>query len=242
MVDIIKNNFLGISSKDKLKIFKCFYDYLNYSNSKKTLSEFDSYFGTYISDLEEYVEFSESYMNNNSIVNRYIRGMILEYLYKRIESHHVNYNQEHVKGRFTYYSEEFIYEAKIREYKRYFEPVKVDSSVVDNFISFFDDMKSTDKSAFIEEFCFLYSRIHEFSFLIPNEEVEDFSTILRTFLGDDVVAYYNRLYPTEKMMFIKTLSSSFCCLDKKNVVNNENPNYVRELRKKLDNKAESVFN
>lgn len=241
MIDIVSNNFIGCSSKDKLIIFSCFENYLVQNNSKMILNSFRELFSSYISGLKDYVNFCDNYMAYNSVVNRYLRGMILEYLYKKIDSHHMNYNQMHTINNFKYKSSEYIYEAKEREAKRYFNPDVIDSSLVDAFIADFEDMKPYEKDSLIEEFCDLYSRVSEFSLLIPQFEIDSFENILDFFLGEGVVRCYKKLYPAEKMMFIDTFSSSFSYLELDNIKNNEDRDYVKNLKHKLENKVDEVF-
>lgn len=202
-IEFIKDNFLGISYSNQEQILEYLMAFLNQSKKKKLSKDFSDNFSEYLNKIKLLREFKEAYKEFNSDKRRLTRKILLEKLKEVVYNHHIDYSEERIKQHF-YYSSEYY-----GEYKKYFEAESVSSNDVKNFLIDYSSLNFEEKCNFIEDMIFTYTRINQLSLPSFNKTLDDYRPIIQSIIGDELIKYYNCLYPEEQMQLILKLTDEF---------------------------------
>lgn len=140
--------------------------------------------------------FIKAYPTYNSDKRRLTRRKTFEELKDASEEHHISNCDERVIQQFTY-SEEYY-----KETKRYFRPEPVTQEQITDFKTEYESLSINMKRDFIEDMLYAYQRINHLA--LPNQTsmIEAYKPIMLNILGEDLMPYYNKLYPSEQMNLI----------------------------------------
>ena len=140
--------------------------------------------------------FIKAYPTYNSDKRRLTRRKTFEELKDAAEEHHISNCDERVIQQFTY-SEEYY-----KETKRYFRPEPVTKEQIADFKTEYESLSINMKRDFIEDMLYAYQRINHLA--LPNQTsmIEAYKPIMLNILGEDLMPYYNKLYPSEQMNLI----------------------------------------
>ena len=140
--------------------------------------------------------FIKAYPTYNSNKRRLTRRKTFEELKDAAEEHHISNCDERVIQQFTY-SEEYY-----KETKRYFRPEPVTQQQITDFKTEYESLSINMKRDFIEDMLYAYQRINHLA--LPNQTsmIEAYKPIMLNILGEVLMTYYNKLYPSEQMNLI----------------------------------------
>ena len=140
--------------------------------------------------------FIKAYPTYNSDKRRLTRRKTFEELKDAAEEHHISNCDERVIQQFTY-SEEYY-----KETKRYFRPEPVTQEQIADFKTEYESLSINMKRDFIEDMLYAYQRINHLA--LPNQTsmIEAYKPIMLNILGEVLMTYYNKLYPSEQMNLI----------------------------------------
>lgn len=241
-IEFIKDNFLGISYYEQEQILEYLMTFLNQSKMKRLSKNFSDIFSEYLNKIKLLREFKESYKEFNSDKRRLTRKILLEELKEAVFNHHIDYSEERIKQYF-YYSSEYY-----GEYKKYFEAKSVSSDDVKNFLIDYSSLSVEEKYNFIEDMIFTYTRINKLSLPYSNKMLDDYRPIIQSIIGDELIKYYNCLYPEEQMQLILKITDEFkWCKQDVDYYNSmlksikENPKIVRLLKEETINCCRREF-
>ena len=147
--------------------------------------------------------FIKAYPTYNSDKRRLTRRKTFEELKDAAEEHHISNCDERVIQQFAY-SEEYY-----KETKRYFRPEPVTQEQITNFKTEYESLSINMKRDFIEDMLYAYQRINHLA--LPNETsmIEAYKPIMLNILGEDLMPYYNKLYPSEQMNLIVRILDNY---------------------------------
>ena len=147
--------------------------------------------------------FIKAYPTYNSDKRRLTRRKTFEELKDAAEEHHISNCDERVIQQFTY-SEEYY-----KETKRYFRPEPVTQEQIADFKTEYESLGINMKRDFIEDMLYAYQRINHLA--LPNQTsmLEAYKPIMLNILGEDLMSYYNKLYPSEQMNLIVRILDNY---------------------------------
>ena len=147
--------------------------------------------------------FIKAYPTYNSDKRRLTRRKTFEELKDAAEEHHISNCDERVIQQFAY-SEEYY-----KETKRYFRPEPVTQEQIADFKTEYESLSINMKRDFIEDMLYAYQRINHLA--LPNQTsmIEAYKPIMLNILGEDLMPYYNKLYPSEQMNLIVRILDNY---------------------------------
>ena len=184
--------------------------------------------------------FIKAYPTYNSDKRRLTRRKNFEELKDAAEEHHISNCDERVIQQFAY-SEEYY-----KETKRYFRPESVTQQQIADFKTEYESLSINMKRDFIEDMLYAYQRINHLA--LPNQTsmLEAYKPIMLNILGEDLMSYYNKLYPSEQMSLIVRILDNYRWLkDDEEYYNikvrnlKEKPNKIRLLKHQTLSACES---
>lgn len=194
--EFILENFIGLPYQEQLKLLS----YLNQSvkdfGTKKVIREFENTFSYYQEKLYLLLGFLEEYPTYNSDKRRLTRKKAFEELKEITFEHHISNCDDKVTAQFGYSSEYY------GETKRYFKPQPATKDDAEEFKKEYETLNNNRKRDFIDDFICAYQRIRYLELPNYNQMLELYRPILNNILGDDLMTYYDKLYPTEQMRYI----------------------------------------
>ena len=194
--EYILENFIGIQHNEQISLI----DYLEKSvkecGTNRMVREFKNTFGRYQEKLELLLGFMKAYPTYNSAKRRLTRKKTFEELKDAAENHHISHCDESVIGQFAYSGEYY------GETKRYFRSEAVTKEQIEDFKKEYEALSINKKREFIKDMIYAYQRINRLA--LPNQTpmLEAYKPIMLNILGEDLMAYYDKLYPTEQMDLI----------------------------------------
>lgn len=194
--EFIIENFIGLPYQEQLNLLS----YLNKSikdfGTKKVIREFEQTFSYYQEKLYLLLGFLEEYPTYNSDKRRLTRKTAFEELKDIAYEHHISNCDERVIQQFGYSSEYY------GETKKYFKPQPATKEDVEEFKKEYERLNNNRKRDFIDDFIYAYQRIRYLE--LPNQThmLELYRPIIKEILGEDLMTYYDKLYPTEQMRYI----------------------------------------
>lgn len=192
----ILENFIGMSHIDQLNLINYLEKSVKEWGTNRIVREFESTFGRYQEKLELLLGFIKAYPTYNSDKRRLTRRKTFEELKDAAEEHHISNCDERVIQQFTYSGEYY------GETKRYYRPEPVTQEQIADFKTEYESLSINMKRDFIEDMLFAYQRINHLA--LPNQTsmIEAYKPIMLSILGEDLMSYYNKLYPSEQMNLI----------------------------------------
>ena len=147
--------------------------------------------------------FIKAYPTYNSNKRRLTRRKTFEELKDAAEEHHISNCDERVIQQFAY-SEEYY-----KETKRYFRPEPVTKEQITDFKTEYESLSINMKRDFIEDMLYAYQRINHLA--LPNQTsmIEAYKPIMLNILGEDLMPYYNKLYPSEQIRLIVRILDNY---------------------------------
>lgn len=209
MLNRVKNNFLGISSADKIYLFNQMNYFLEEKGSKKIKKEFYNCFNEYIHSIICFNRFIEDYPSFNDDYKRNILSFAMEEYVDLVGDHHIDNSPDSRRDSFIKDSNLEIMGDKVTEYVRYFKPDFISSEEVKEAMEIFECSTDEEKNSFIKDMCNLYSRLDFFSLSISSEDLSTFKDIMLSILSESLHINFEMLFPEEKMKFASSLSSFY---------------------------------
>lgn len=147
--------------------------------------------------------FIKAYPTYNSDKRRLTRRKTFEELKDAVEEHHISNCDERVIQQFAYSGEYY------EETKRYFRPEPVTQEQIADFKTEYESLSINMKRDFIEDMLYAYQRINHLA--LPNQTsmIEAYKPIMLNILGEDLMPYYNKLYPSEQMNLIVRILDNY---------------------------------
>ena len=184
--------------------------------------------------------FIKAYPTYNSDKRRLTRRKTFEELKDAAEEHHISNCDERVIQQFAYSGEYY------EETKRYFRPEPVTQEQITDFKTEYESLSINMKRDFIEDMLYAYQRINHLA--LPNQTsmIEAYKPIMLNILGEDLMSYYNKLYPSEQMNLIVRILDNYRWLKEDEEYYNikvrnlkEKPNKIRLLKHQTLSACES---
>lgn len=240
--ELVLNNFLGLDLKLQQKIIKLLLSVFDERKNKKLAREFDDKFSEYYIKLERLIAFKDEYDKFNSNKRRLMRKIMLNEFEDIVYFHHHDYSEENTFQRFRYFSPEVLSFDREKENNRYFNPQVLSEDIVEDFIKKFNNLSIFDKFEFIEDMCFNYSRLAFFNMPVSKRIVVEYRDLIKMVLGDDLITYFDKLYPEEQMECILKSLSNLERYDSKEVINkNVEDLQIGKIKRKVINECENKF-
>ena len=192
----ILENFIGMSHEEQLNLINYLEKSVKEWGTNRIVREFESTFGRYQEKLELLLGFIKAYPTYNSDKRRLTRRKTFEELRDAAENHHISNCDERVIQQFAYSGEYY------GETKRYFRPEPVTQEQINDFKTEYESLSINMKRDFIEDMLFAYQRINHLE--LPNQTpmLELYKPTMLNILGEDLMTYYDKLYPSEQMRLI----------------------------------------
>ena len=194
--EYILENFIGMSHIDQLNLINYLEKSVKEWGTNRIVREFECTFGRYQEKLELLLGFIKAYPTYNSDKRRLTRRKTFEELRDAAENHHISNCDERVIQQFAYSGEYY------GETKRYFRPEPVTETQIEDFKTEYESLSINMKRDFIEDMLFAYHRINRLE--LPNQTpmLELYKPTMLNILGEDLMTYYDKLYPSEQMRLI----------------------------------------
>ncbi len=225
--EYILENFIGMSHIDQLNLINYLEKSVKEWGTNRIVREFENTFGRYQEKLELLLGFIKAYPTYNSDKRRLTRRKTFEELRDAAEDHHISNCDERVIQQFAYSAEYY------GETKRYFKPEPVTKEQIDEFKAEYESLSTNMKRDFIEDMIFAYQRINHLD--LPNQTpmIEAYKPIIFNILGEDLMSYYDKLYPSEQMRLIVRILDDYRWLK-------EDEEYYNIKLKKLKEKPKEI--
>lgn len=201
--DNILENFLGMSYTNQIKVIEHLMTSVNIWGTNRVVREYNETFGDYLEKLKLLLSFKEEYNDFNSDKRRLTRKIVLDELKDAAQEHKMYYSEDAVRSQFAYSSEYY------GETKRYFEAKLVSTEEVNEFIEEYDSLNINQKRDFIEDMIFAYQRINHLPLPNSSEMLDNYKQIIQSLLGEELMIYYDKLFPVEKMRIILRVINEF---------------------------------
>lgn len=237
ILEKIMDNFFGASYSDQKEIYSTMINSLDEPKFKHQRKDLNSTFAEYFETLENLLSFEELYKSFNSDKRRITRKFAIKALIEQAEWHHTDHSESNRGHYFIYSSEGFTKDDKIREYLRYFKPQSISEEEVREFLATYASMDLESKSEFVEDMTFSYDRLNYFKLPCNSNILKHYKSIIQSMIGDDLMLYYDNLYPEEQIRLIievvnkakKLNTEEFVSRMKAEMANK--PKYIRNLKK-----------
>ena len=237
ILEKIIDNFFGASYSAQKEIYNTMINSLDEPKFKHQRKDLNSTFAEYFETLENLLSFEELYKSFNSDKRRITRRFAIKALIEKAEWHHTDHSESNRERYFLYSSEGFTRSDKIRECLRYFKPQSISQEEVQEFLSTYANMDLESKSEFVEDMIFCYDRLHYFNLPFNSNMLKQYKSIIQSMIGDDLMLYYDNLYPEEQISLIIEVVSKAKKLNTEEYVRRmkaemaNNPKYIRNLKK-----------